>query len=132
MSAHCTSSILEYARFFNRQVTVHSDGGAFVLREVDKTLNLFERLTQCFTDYRNPGRCEHRTWELLAQRIYGIALGYEDLNDHDRLRLDSVLALLCDKPDVLGSQRKHPRDVGVHLPGGAGTGCRSPLQENRR
>ena len=64
MSAHCTSSKLEFARFFNRQVTARfdggrmsSDGGAIVLREVEQTLNLFERLTQCFTDYRNPGRC---------------------------------------------------------------------------
>ncbi len=124
MSAHCTSSKLEFARFFNRQVTARfdggrmsSDGGAIVLREVEQTLNLFERLTQCFTDYRNPRRCEHRTWELLAQRIYGIALGYEDLNDHDQLRFDSVLALLCDKPDVLGSQRKRRHDVGVPLAG---------------
>ena len=124
MSAHCTPSKLEFGRFFNRQVTARfdggrmsSDGGAIVLREVEQTLNLFERLTQCFTDYRNPRRCEHRTWELLAQRIYGIALGYEDLNDHDRLRFDSVLALLCDKPDVVGSQRKRRRDVGVPLAG---------------
>ena len=63
MSAHCTSSKLEFARFFNRQVTARfdggrmsSDGGAIVLREVEQTLNLFERLTQCFTDYHNPGR----------------------------------------------------------------------------
>ena len=98
MSAHCTPSKLEFARFFNRQVTARfdggrmsCDGGAIVLREVEQTLNLFERLTQCFTDHRNPRRCEHRTWELLA--------------------------LLCGKPDVLGSQQKRRRDVGVPLAG---------------
>ena len=70
MSAHCTPSILEYARFFNRQVTARfdggcmsSNGGAVVLCEVEQTFNLFEHLTQCFTDYRNPRRCEHRAWE---------------------------------------------------------------------
>ena len=70
MSAHCTPSILEYARFFNRQVTARfdggcmsSNGGAVVLCEVEQTFNLFEHLTQCFTDYRNPRRCEQRAWE---------------------------------------------------------------------
>ena len=62
-----------------------SDGDAIVLREVEQSLKLFARLPQCFTDYRNPNRCEHRVSELLAQRILSSALGYEDLNDHDQL-----------------------------------------------
>ena len=99
-SAHCTPSKLEFAPILNRQATARfnggrmsSDGAAVVLREVEQSLNLFVHLTQCFTDYRNPRRCEHQVWQLLAQRVCGIVLSYDDLNDHDQLCHDSVLAL---------------------------------------
>lgn len=124
MSTHCIPSKLEFAPFLKRQVSarfdggrISSDGGAIVLREVEQSLNLFERLSGCFTDYRNPSRCEHRIPELLAQRIYGIALGYEDVNDHDQLRYDSLLALACGRSDLLGATRKQTRDNGVPLAG---------------
>jgi hypothetical protein len=65
--------------------TISSDGGVFVLRQADRRLNLFPRLAQCFLDGRNPDLIEHSILEMLSQRIYGLALGYEDLNDHEPL-----------------------------------------------
>jgi len=61
---------------------------------------LLRRVARCFTDYRQPERIEHRLEEMLAQRIYGLALGYEDLNDHEQLRQDPLLAVLAGKRDL--------------------------------
>jgi hypothetical protein len=94
---------------------VSSDGGAVLLRAIDDRLRLTERLASCFTDYRNPGFTEHRLSELLRQRIYGIALAYEDLNDHDDLLRDPLLALLSGKQDVQGQRRKRASDTGKML-----------------
>ena len=92
-------------------------GGAVLLREVDRRLQLIERLAGCFEDHRDPERIEHSVRELLAQRLYAIALGYEDLNDHDELRRDPLLALLAGKQDVTGQDRKRRRDRGQALAG---------------
>jgi hypothetical protein len=73
---------------------VSSDGGALLLREVANKIDLLPRLAACFTDGREPGRIEHTVEQLLSQRVYALALGYEDLNDHDRLRFDPLLSLL--------------------------------------
>ena len=78
---------------------------------------MFQRLGDYFTDYRNPGKVEHNLPELLAQRIYGLVLGYEDINDHDQMRHDMLLALLCGKPDLSGQARKRERDQGIPLAG---------------
>lgn len=86
---------------------VSSDGGGLLLREVDRRLCLTERLAECFVDHRNPGLIEHSVSELLAQRIYGLALGYEDLNDHELLSRDPLLATLVGKVDVDGRNRIH-------------------------
>src|ERR1017187_10656876 len=75
--------------------TISSDGGAFLLRQTDKRLNLLSRLSQCFLDGRNPNQVEHSILEMLSQRIYGLALGYEDLNDHEQLRKDPVFGILA-------------------------------------
>lgn len=80
--------------------TMSSDGGALLLREVDKRLNLLPRLTQCFLDGRNQERVEHSLAEMLAQRIYGLALGYEDVNDHEQLRQDPMFAVLAGRGDM--------------------------------
>jgi hypothetical protein len=96
---------------------ISSDGGAILLREVDRRLRLISRLADCFEDHRDPQRVEHSARELLAQRLYAIALGYEDLNDHDELRRDPLLALLAGKQDVTGQNRKRPRDRGQALAG---------------
>jgi len=85
--------------------TLSSDGGALLLREVESRKNIIRELSKCFTDLRNQFYVEHSIEELLSQRIYGIALGYEDLNDHDALRHDPLLALSCNKSDILGSNR---------------------------
>ena len=75
--------------------TISSDGGALLLRQTDKRLNLLPRLAECFLDGRNQGQVEHSIPEMLSQRIYGLALGYEDLNDHEQLRTDPVFAVLA-------------------------------------
>ena len=74
--------------------TISSDGGAFLLRQTDQRLNLLPRLAECFLDGRNQSLVEHSVLEMLSQRIYGLALGYEDINDHEQLRQDPVFGIL--------------------------------------
>src|SRR5277367_2947199 len=76
---------------------ISSDGGGLLLREVDKRIGLIKQFAGCFTDYRDPDLIEHRLEELVGQRIYGLALGYEDLNDHEQLRADPLLGVLVEK-----------------------------------
>jgi hypothetical protein len=76
---------------------VSSDGGALLLRQVDGKIGLVRRLASCFADGRKAEQIEHRLEEMLAQRIYGLALGYEDLNDHEQLRSDPLFGLLSGK-----------------------------------
>jgi hypothetical protein len=92
-----------------------TDGGVLLLRQVNRGLGLSCRLAQCFDDGRDPDYVEHSVQQLLDQRLYGLALGYEDINDHDRLRLDPLLAVACDKADPLGLDRSHPEHRGVAL-----------------
>jgi hypothetical protein len=80
--------------------TISSDGGAFLLRETEQRLNLIARLSECFLDGRNQSFVEHSIAEMLSQRIYGLALGYEDLNDHEQLRTDRVFGILSGKQDL--------------------------------
>jgi hypothetical protein len=75
--------------------TISSDGGAFLLRQTDKRLNLLSRLAECFLDGRSQNLVEHTIQEMLSQRIYGLALGYEDINDHEQLRKDPVFGILA-------------------------------------
>ena len=79
--------------------------------------NATKNFSQCFTDYRDPDSIEHTVAELVSQRVFGLALGYEDLNDHDLLRSDPLLAVLCEKEDPTGTSRKCPRDKGKALAG---------------
>jgi hypothetical protein len=65
--------------------TISSDGGAMLLRQTDRRLNLLPRLADCFLDGRNQNQVEHSVLEMLSQRIYGLTLGYEDINDHEQL-----------------------------------------------
>jgi hypothetical protein len=80
--------------------TISSDGGAFLLAQTDKRLNLLARLAECFLDGRNQKQVEHSVLEMLAQRIYGLALGYEDINDHEQLRKDPVFGILAGRDDL--------------------------------
>src|ERR1700680_1852740 len=79
---------------------ITSDGGGLLLREVEKRIGILRQFAACFTDYRNPDLIEHRVEEMVAQRVYGLALGYEDLNDHEELRNDPLLAVLVEKGDL--------------------------------
>jgi hypothetical protein len=79
---------------------VSSDGGALLLREVDRKLDLLGRAAACFSDGRSPMQVKHPVAQLLAQRVHGLALGYEDLCDHEQLRSDPVFALLSGKRDL--------------------------------
>jgi hypothetical protein len=80
--------------------TISSDGGAFLLRQTDKRLNLLPRLAECFLDGRFQKQVEHSVLEMLSQRIYGLALGYEDINDHEQLRHDPVFGILAGRADL--------------------------------
>ena len=80
--------------------TISSDGGAFLLRQTDQRLNLLPRLAECFLDGRNQERVEHSILEMLSQRIYGLALGYEDINDHEQLRTDPVFGILAGRGEL--------------------------------
>ena len=91
---------------------VSSDGGGLLLREVDRRLRFTERLAHCFRDFRNPDLIEHTIRELVAQRVYGLALGYEDLNDHEQLSRDPLFAAMVGKTDVDGRDRVRDKDVG--------------------
>jgi Transposase DDE domain group 1 len=124
MTTECTPEQLEFHALGNRDVVgrfdggrITSDGGGLLLREVDHRIGMLTRLASCFTDYRNPNSVEHSVQALVAQRVYGLALGYEDLNDHDALRADSVLALLVGKRDLTGEHRERERDRGHPLAG---------------
>ncbi len=95
----CTQSSFGFEASGRREIvarfdggTISTDGGALLLRQTGKRLNLIPRLAQCFLDGRNQSLVDHSILEMLSQRIYGLALGYEDLNDHDQLRTDPVFA----------------------------------------
>jgi hypothetical protein len=80
--------------------TITTDSGGLLLRETDRRLNLLPRLAECFLDARNPVFVEHSVEQLVSQRVYGLALGYEDLNDHEQLRQDPLMRVLAGKADV--------------------------------
>lgn len=77
--------------------TVSSDGGALLLQEADSKMNLLARFSRCFIDRRNPVLIEHGIEQMIRQRVYALALGYEDLNDHEQLRQDPLLSALAGK-----------------------------------
>jgi hypothetical protein len=100
----CSATLFEFARVEGRQVVaafdggaITSDAGALLLGETDRAIQLTERFAECFTDARAPELVEHAVDTMVLQRVVGIALGYEDLNDHDELRHDPVLAVLAGK-----------------------------------
>ncbi len=97
--------------------TITSDAGAVLLRELERTTSIIQKFAACFTDFRNPDLIEHELTELIAQRVYGLVLGYEDLNDHDELRKDPLLATLAGKADPTGQNRECERDRGKPLAG---------------
>jgi hypothetical protein len=120
----CSQSEFEFQALFSRGVIgrfdggqITSDGGSLLLREVEQRTRILKRFANCFLDYRDPDRIEHSVPELAAQRVYALALGYEDLNDHDQLRADPLLAVLAGKRDPEGQDRKQEGDRGKPLAG---------------
>jgi hypothetical protein len=104
MPTECSQDSLDFASLGGRKVTAAFDGGAMtsnagalLLRETDRIMGLSWEAAACFRDGRRQDRIEHSVETLVAQRIHGIALGYEDLNDHDELRHDPVLGLVSGK-----------------------------------
>ena len=88
------------------------DGGALLLREVDRVTATLKRAAACFKDCRHPSFVEHDFEVMLRQRMFGLCLGYEDLNDHDALQDGSLLALACGRVDNHGSDRRREEDRG--------------------
>ncbi len=124
MQTECTQVSFQFHPLSQRDVvarfdggSITSDGGGLLLREVERRTGILEQFAACFTDHRDPRFIEHSVQELVGQRVYGLALGYEDLNDHDELRRDPLLATLVGKVDPTGVQRLRDRDVGKALAG---------------
>lgn len=101
------------ARFDGGDIT--SDAGGLLLGEVDRRIGLLEGFAACFSDHRDPSRVEHGVAELVRQRVLALALGYEDLNDHDTLSADPLLAVLVGKRDPKGRDRRREAHRGRAL-----------------
>src|SRR5215510_2672466 len=124
MEAQCIQEQMGFQQLGRRGVIgrfdggkISSDAGGLLLREVEKHFGILKRLSGCFRDYRDKKRIEHSVQSLISQRVYGIALGYEDLNDHDSLRHDVVMGVLCEKVDPGGNDRVRERDQGKAIAG---------------
>jgi hypothetical protein len=124
MQTHCSPNQFAFQAFNGRSVScsfdgghITSDSGGLLLREIEEGQRFIQRFSQCFMDLRNPKFVEHSVYELVSQRAYGLCFGNEDLNDHDLLRADPLLALLCGKQDLEGKKRRNVRDRGKPLAG---------------
>ncbi len=119
MTTECIASKLEFQGLEGRRVEaefnggqITSDAGGLLLREVENRYGFIRGLAACFGDRRDPRFTEFSVEELVGQRIYGLALGYEDLNDHEELRTDPLMAVLVGKEDPLGRDRRAEADRG--------------------
>ena len=124
MHTQCNPEQLEFQGFGVRKVVadcsggrITSDAGSLLLREVEEGTGILRSFSECFVDYRIAELIEHSVSELVAQRVYAIALGYEDINDHDMLRRDALLATLVGKTDPTGKDRVRERDRSFPLAG---------------
>ena len=124
MQTECTRNYNSFQALGKREIvadfsggTITSDGGGLLLREVEQRTAVLQRFAECFTDYRDEKRIEHSILSLVSQRVIGLALGYEDLNDHDHLAKDQMLAIVVGKTDPTGMDRKSEQDKGKPLAG---------------
>src|SRR5258708_28068745 len=120
----CKPKPFEFHPLDSREVVAHFDGGditsdagGLMLREVEQRTGILRKFAACFTDYRNPEAIEHPVEDLVAQRVYGLCLGYEDLNDHDELRADPLLAVMVGKTDPKGEHRRRSGGRGKTVGG---------------
>jgi hypothetical protein len=104
MQTDCSTKLFEFEAIDRRAVVAGFDGGditanagGLLLGQVDRGLGLIRRFVDCFTDRRDPRYVEHQVETLVGQRIFGLVLGYEDLNDHDELRKDPAFTVLAGK-----------------------------------
>jgi len=104
MQTECTPLLFEFEPVERKKVvagfdggTITSDAGGLLLGQLDRGLGLIQRMAGCFTERRDPRLLEHTVESMVGQRVFGLALGYEDLNDHDQLRHDPVFAVLAGK-----------------------------------
>jgi len=126
MKTECNTAKIEFQKHNTREVVgrfdggaISSDAGGLLLREIERAAGVIAQASKCFTDYRNPEMIEHTVKELVAQRVFALAHGHEDLNDHDTLRHDPLLATLVGKADPMGLDRKRDADKGKPLAGAA-------------
>lgn len=124
METQCSTDRLTFQPLGRREVvaefdggTITSDAGALLLQEVEQQTGILRQFAACFRDYRDRELIEHTVLELVSQRVYGLALGYEDLNDHDQLCRDPLLAVLVGKTDPTGAERRRREDRGKPLAG---------------
>jgi len=124
MATECTTQQLCFEGLGRRQIVadfdggdISSDAGGLLLRQTERRTKILERFAECFLDFRNPTFIEHSMRDLVSQRVLAIALGYEDVHDHDDLRHDPLLAALVGKVDPKGETRRSKRDRGKALAG---------------
>jgi len=124
MKTHCNQKTLEFQTENSRKILAHfnggnisSDSGGLLLKQTEQVTGIIAQFAGCFEDHRDPDLIEHTVEHLIAQRVYGLALGYEDLNDHDELRNDPLLAVMVGKEDPTGKDRIRKRDKGKPLAG---------------
>lgn len=125
MKTECTKSYSTFQALGRREIiadfnggTITSDGGGcLLLREIEQRTGILQRFAKCFVDHRDKRRIEHSVLSLVSQRVIGLALGYEDLNDHDDLAKDQMLAIAVGKTDPTGMDRKSAQDKGKPLAG---------------
>jgi len=124
MFAECNRESFGFHPIGRRDVVARFDGGrissnagGLLLRETERVTGIIDQFAACFTDHRDPERIEHTVGALVAQRVHALALGYEDLNDHDDLRFDPLLATVVGKADPKGQDRARLRDRGAGLAG---------------
>jgi len=124
MKTHCNQKTFEFQTENSREIVAHfnggnisSDSGGLLLRQIEQITGIIRQFAGCFADYRDPDLTEHTVEELIAQRVYSLALGYEDINDHDELRNDPLLAVMVGKKDPTGKDRIRKRDKGKPLAG---------------
>lgn len=124
MTTECSGQSFFFHPLASREIvarfnggTITSDAGGLLLREIEQKAQIVARFAGCFEDFRDPELVDFTAEELLKQRIFGLCLGYEDLNDHDQLRRDPLLAVLVGRQDPTGEDRALPRDRGIPLAG---------------